>query len=282
MSFEVAAINLRHQVSVQKGLGFARLLFTVDITPQAIAAEDLTLFLYSFTGDLRMIPLGADGLLAHLYEPHVPSHIFTSNRPMSAQVTLAADLTAQTLERIAEIRDAGDLQLQVTLYALNVSPRYGVIPRSQQETITIPHSVWVTHLNTLGFQKVILVEIPIPHNDPASRWAKVTALLARAHELLLEGNPREAIGKSREMLDALQLEMGDPRKYSDLHDQNRNRSSRLSDLRIALRELSHHAHHIDAVSATFPEARRNAQSMIGLIAALLRESMASAPPQPTP
>lgn len=280
MSLDVAALRIQESIHIEPSLGFHRIVFTLHLTPKT--SKEMVLLLYRFTGNLRMRRHG-DPNIAHLFEPHAPALIYASPYASPVQVSLAADLSRETIERIEQARSGGDLEFQLEVNALNPTREDGLIAKSEHESVRIPRSNWLDSLAQLGYMRTVLLEIPIVRPEAPSRWDPVFTHLEHAQKHLATGQGRDAIGACRRAVDQLRSILGEGDNWPwSTGGPTRDRHTRLGDLRKALLALCQPADHIDPVAALFPHDRETAQSIIALTVSLIRESMASAPAPPQP
>ena len=177
---------------------------------------------------------------------------------------------------IEELRNGGGLTLRLRCsYRLRVGGVEAVL--SNEEELSIPQGVWVPLLEQMGYQRTLLLEIPVPDADHRPELANAVELLSRSQRLIAEGQYTEAVGMCRDVLEevtrALKDENGPDVPVAGLFEQTRqmNKADRLRLLRRAAKVLTHLARHRDEVAAAIEWSRIDASSIVTITAALLQE-----------
>lgn len=177
---------------------------------------------------------------------------------------------------IEELRNGGGLTLRLRCsYRLRAGDVDAVL--SNEEDLIIPQGVWVPMLGQMGYQRTLLLELPVPDVDQWPELATAVELLARSQRLIAEGQYTEAVGICRDVLEeitrALKDENGPDVPVAGLFEKTRqmNKAERLRLLRRATKVLTHPARHRDEVAVAIEWSRIDAVSMVTITAALIQE-----------
>jgi hypothetical protein len=199
-------------------------------------------------------------------------------RTNQRQVELVCDLDRARVEAIEAARNGGNLALDVWL-----SWRFGDgHVSSNQEGFVVNQGVWVEVLSQMGYQRALLVEVPLP--DPAAQpeLAEAVRLLTEAQGHMLRGHDRDAVGVLRDVLNEVTRALGDddekiePELKRVLFDNSRNmtKAERLRVVRRALKLVTHPARHRDQVAVGIDWSRTDSAQMIAMVAAFVNEMAA--------
>lgn len=141
----------------------------------------------------------------------------------------------------------------------------------------------------MGYQRTLLVEVPMPDPNVQPELADAVTFLAQAQRHLLLGHDRDAVGSLRDVLEQVKLAFGDddtldPELNRVLFDHSRSmtKAERLHVVRRALMLVTHPARHRDQVSVAIDWSRIDAAQMISMTAAFVNEMSAPGahPPRP--
>ena len=177
---------------------------------------------------------------------------------------------------------AGGLRLSISLM-FNNGWKYSV-----SDQYVVPQSTWIDVLEEMGYQRTLLVEVPMPDPNAQPELAEAVDLLAQSQRHLERGHDREAIGSLRDVLEQVKLAFGDddtldPDLTRVLFADSRSmtKGERLRVLRRALMLVTHPARHRDQVSVAIDWSRMDATQMIAMTAAFVNEMSApdARPPQ---
>lgn len=255
------------QVQGRHGLGFYRLTFIVNLN---IDPSDATL------GD-RLIGLVADivvgGQPAGRATP-VPNQlpILPSNYSFERQLNLELDLDRGQIEAIETIRNGGDLTFNVALYTTLSDPAGQLRQVTPAVGYPVNQGVWLGVLEQMGYQKTMLIEVPIPDAQQFLELAAAAVSLAQAQQAMARGDYREAVGVCRDVMDKINSALKDDDNLEDFTNLKlKTKADRVRLLRRAVRVFTHPAHHGDDVAARFEWNRIDAASTISIVAALLNE-----------
>jgi hypothetical protein len=261
-------------VTAEPAIGFYRLEFTVDLLPRR---ETLNIqSIHRFSGELllKLTPGGRPIPVSQL-APY-------SNGPTSlpwvggerSLMYLVADLDRSRLAALEEIRAGKEITLTVRL---NLELQEG---GSTSNTIVLmdyalKRDAWLEILKSLGFADRMLVDIPSLSPPSNPRVAQAFEYLQGARDALLEGEYREAVGRCRDVLEALSLALGDQDRMRPetealfANTRMLDKEERLQVVRRALKLLTHPARHADDVAAQIEWTRADAFTIVHMVAALL-------------
>jgi hypothetical protein len=238
-----------HELSVQLAVG-------VSTFAEAgkILALEVDLFGFEATGQRSRLARTTANLA---YTPKVTVH----------RVNLSFPLTSLQVHAIEEGR-TGDVRFEIDLNAtLPQAPGY---PGSTQDTayITIAKSRWEQQLAQLGPSAAFEMAVPYPLGDPERD--EVGRTLREAQRLLTTGEVRASILEVRRALewirDNVDWEVPGPKKLANQCTQT-ERWWRIQD---ALYSQTCGALHNDAITKTFKYDRAEAETLLSMTAALLR------------
>ncbi len=196
------------------------------------------------------------------------------------QVPLVADLSLVQLEALEAQRRGGDLTIAVHFHAALDCGVHGLRISTTTLPHTIPQSEWVRILSQMGYQRTLLLEVPVPDSGNAPEMAGAVEFLAEAQRQMIEGHYRQAVGSCRDALEQLAAALQDgsnfPRPLADaLGGTSRwPKAERLRLLRRALTIVTHPAKHGDPMALSFEWDREDARSLISMTAAVISEMRA--------
>jgi hypothetical protein len=177
------------------------------------------------------------------------------------------DLDRGKLEALESMRNGGGLSFSMGLFGTSVEGgRHSLT--STQLAYTAAQGVWVPILEKMGYEKRLLLEVPMPDPVVSPHISGAVQHLEKAQRQLALGYAREAVGACRDALESLKPFLGDTGQ--DLGDaQKRSKKDRLLNLRRALHQITHPAHHADPAAAQFDYGRIDAVSIISSVAGLI-------------
>jgi hypothetical protein len=249
------------------GLGFYRLNFDVRFHIEAAdptAAERLVTLFADVTAGPK--PLGR----AVALQQQLPV------RPVaygsSSQLVLELDLDHSRLEALEGVRNGADLQLNMMVYCTLEDAAGNTRPHSQQVSNTINQGVWVRILEAMDYQKLLLLEVPVPDVQAPPELKDAVNLLARAQDAMARGDYRDAVGGCRDVVERIDsaLKLGVDQA---LFENNRGKT-KVERLKLVIRSLkvfTHPARHSDDASVVFEWNRLDAFFAISSVAAIITE-----------
>ncbi|MFE7580037.1 hypothetical protein ACFU5Y_00540 [Streptomyces gardneri] len=193
------------------------------------------------------------------------------------RVSLDFPLSSRQLHALEEARN-GDIRFELDVCA--TLPRASGFPGSTQATehISIAKSRWEQQLTQLGPSAAFEMAVPYPFGDPDR--VEVGRTLREAQRLLTAGEPRAAILEIRRALEWIQenasWDKPGPRKEARQCSQT-ERWWRILD---ALYSQTSGAMHNDAITRDFTYSRAEAETLLAMTAALLRNVPAELNRQP--
>jgi len=186
------------------------------------------------------------------------------------QAQFSVDLSPIQLEAIEEARTAQDVEFQFDINGLIVGSNL-VEPFFGQLRLRSDTGAWTRVLGEMGFAKSVVLTIPVSPGG-GGRAADAAGRLERALIDVSAGRYREAVRECRDLLEALYLE--DREEFAEFKptfpkSSQAGKGARLHLIREAILVLTHAAAHDDPVARSFQWERKDAQMVIGLLAALI-------------
>jgi hypothetical protein len=183
------------------------------------------------------------------------------------------------LEAVEEIRNGSNLQVNLTLYAQVQMAGGDTWHSNGQIQHTIGQSDWVALLGTLGYQRTLLLEVPMPDAVADPELASAVSSLSEAHHQFQIGHYRPAVAGCRDVLEQLTTALGDlaglpqplKKSLSPQVTKTWTKAERLRLLRQAMYILTSPSHHGDPAASTFEWDRQDAVAIVGMTAAVIRE-----------
>lgn len=113
-------------------------------------------------------------------------------------------LTGQQLEAIEARRGEGDLVLKVGLRASTYTDETLPVQTLSDESLTVPRADWLKALETSGYRKTLLFEVPVKHMDDHA-----DALFKKAQYMIDTGLYKDAVMQCRHIIEHVEAERGD-------------------------------------------------------------------------
>ncbi|MBI3183715.1 MAG: hypothetical protein HYZ28_16375 [Myxococcales bacterium] len=143
----------------------------------------------------------------------------------------------------------------------------------------VNQGTWVELLRTMGYADRMLLEVPAPGSIQNPQLKDAVDQLRQAHQHLLEGRWRDAVGSCRDVVEALGRGIGDGDEVdrvqvpAPLFENTRqmDKAGRLRVLRRALKVLTHPARHRDEVAVNIEWTPSDARAVVSMMAALLSQ-----------
>jgi hypothetical protein len=268
-----ASVSVEH-VQGQKAVGFSRLLMGLKLSVSARPAgstddrpnESLTAM------PAELLVGGQGGGPIGRSDP-VPGQlpIDDAAHDFDRYLQMTFDLDRTRLEAIENVRNGSDLNLTLNLYPA-LANRGGYIRQANQALVyQVEQSRWVKILDELGYQRTLLIEVGVPHGQQPPSMAKALEHLAAAQGLIARGDYREAVGRCRDVLDAIKVELADDDQVDFKGASDMHKADRLRLIRRGLYSFTSAARHIDEVTRQFEWNRVDAVSAVSLVAAIVNE-----------
>lgn len=270
----------------ERGLGFFRLNVTADFIIEPAGNSGGQPGLPQVTELIAEVRTGGRSIGRFVPMPgYLPIRSY-SERSNRQSIPLTCDPDRARVEAIEQLRAGGHL---VTEISINARFEDGNA-FSLQESYTVNQGVWIDVLAEMGYQRTLLVEVPMPDPNAQPELADAVALLAQSQGHLMLGHDRDAVGSLRDVLEQVKLAFGDDDSIDpDLNrvlfanSRSMTKGERLRVLRRALMLVTHPARHRDQVSVAIDWSRIDATQMILMTAAFINEMSApdARPPQPS-
>ena len=187
------------------------------------------------------------------------------------QVNLELELDRARLEALEHVRGGKDLAFNLNLYTTLTDSNGNVRQVNVGGAHVLNQSAWIALLEQIGYQKTMLLEVPVPDAQQQPELAAGVRSLASAQQAMARGDYREAVGLCRDVLEQVSLALKDNDSITFVDARDMNKADRLRLLRRAARVFTHPARHQDKVTTLFDWNRVDAASTISMVAALLNE-----------
>ena len=258
-----------------EGAGYHRLIASVVITMHDRPPEEIV-EVTNLSGDLKIWDerKGHKEVFLGRVLPWSDNLIVSSPFETSPSLmTFEMEMDAKRIQAIEKIRRGGDLTLSLNLFGV---ARCGKEPPQRVEAKIfrlIGQSQWVKALESMGYSRTLLLEIPLLDDEEKPGFAEAAGHLKTAQTHLLKGHFREAVGACRDVLECLAKALGDEKetdsvKFENLREMNKDERLRL--VRRALKIVTHPARHADEVAAQIEWGPEDARAVIMMTAALLQ------------
>lgn len=254
-----------------KGLGFYQLIFPIKITMHNIPKE-FTTTVTNISGTLRVQGIGSQSsptLLGRLIQQGATRPITTYEYVSDNHTSLEVELDAKRIEAIEQIRLGGDLTFSIDLYA--TANRGGSIEQlyRQPYQLAINQSDWIKVLESIDYQKTLLLEIPVPIGETNLAFTEAAKHLETAQKQMLLGHYREAVSACRDVLESMNHFSNDVGEPAPTSKRKRNKIERFSAIRISLQDLTNAAKHADETANLIEWNLADARASISMAATLL-------------
>ena len=261
-------------VSGQRAVGFSRLLIglKLPVSTRPSGSPDDVPFETLAAMPVELMVGGPGGGYVGRSEPF-PAQLPIEDAlyDFDRHLQLAFDLDRLRLEAIENARNGSDLTLTFNLFPALLNRIGQTRQTSQQLVYLIDQSRWLKVLADLGYQRTLLIEVAVPQGQHSPSMAKALEHLAGAQALMARGDYREAVGRCREVLDAIKVELADDDLVDFKGASEMHKADRLRLVRRGLYSLTSAAHHMDEVTRQFEWNRADAVSAVSMVAAVLNE-----------
>ncbi len=266
----VAEVSVRHLAGI-RAVGSHLLLVQLDVIP-ANYKDNPTGTISNFGGFAEINSGGRVGELRP-YGQRYPLRL-PMQTPPSHMLQLLLDLGHERLDAIEEIRKDGQLVFTFCLTAdADFGERLEVGEASVQYRINA--GTWIEILGQMGYQDTLVIDVPFPKSAREGPIQEACLHLRESQGLFLGGSYREAVGKCRDVLEALARAIQEA-DSDEVPAQGKaaTKDQRYGGIRAALRFLTHPARHADKDAATYTWTRADAQYCLAAAAAIVRRFLA--------
>src|SRR5216683_4590587 len=181
------------QLQGQRGLGFYRLTFLTVLNVEAgdsAVGDRLNTILTDIAASGRT--LGRANAQPHQL-PIVPA-----SYAQERQINFELDLDRARLEALENARNGGDITFNITFFPTLADPSGQLRQTTAQAAFVANQSTWAAVLQQMDYQKVMLLELPVPDAVQFPELAAAARSLAQAHLSIGRGDHREAVGLCRD------------------------------------------------------------------------------------
>jgi hypothetical protein len=189
------------------------------------------------------------------------------NGQTRGRIAFQIELDRERLKALEEQRQGGDLYLKVRvegqLFWAGGTRRRSLV--LDDATRPINQSDWARLRQEMGVGETLLLEIPAPSAQNRPDLAQAVTFWREAREDWMQGQYRDAVGKCRQVLEALPT---GPQPAPNPRD--RTKEERIEQVRRNLLELCHAALHTDAVCQAMSWDRADAELAVTECAGLLQ------------
>lgn len=178
-------------------------------------------------------------------------------------------LTGQQLEAIEACRGDGDLVLKIGLRASTGTVGSPLIQTLSDEPLKVPREDWLKALESSGFRKTLMFEMPVAYlDDHADR------LFHKAQYMIDTGLYKDAVMQCRHIIEHVEAERGDKQLSMNANKDSQDRAKRMEmsveDRMLSMRE---HVKNICQLGGHGHEqfTRSQARAVLAMTMALLSE-----------
>jgi len=251
------------------GLGFYQLIFPIEITTHN-TPKDTAVTVTNISGTLRAHGRGAQSLVGRLVPQGAIRNITTYEYVGGHQINLEIELDAKRIEAIEQIRLGGNLTFSIELYAFANRGESSEQLYNSPHQFTISQSDWIKVLESIGYRKTLLLEIPVPTGETNPAFTEAAKFLESAQKQMLLGNYREAVSACRDVLESMNRFLNDENGSTQPSKRKRNKLERVSAIRTSLHDLTSAAKHADETTSLIEWNLADARASISMAATLLQ------------
>lgn len=258
----------------------------------------------SIQGDISLVSAGLKLLVGPLQilSPGLP--LEQRRERSDTNILMSVDLTRAQLEEIERRRSGGDLTFALLLRGscthwfsplfdaegkekplgnVAVATIFHEVGRTvrqplkaSEQLVPVPQGEWVRVLGEMGYQRTLLLEIPILEETSQPELARASASLKEAQKALLLGHYRDVVGKCRDVFEHLWkylgVKPGDIDTGAIFRDlQKLDLHGRFGVLMRAAYVVTHVAHHNDEAALRLVPTYDDAMELLTITAAMLRK-----------
>jgi hypothetical protein len=193
------------------------------------------------------------------------------------QLQLQSAFTRQNLEKIEALRNGGNIEFKLRLFAdligFDDSTNDRIFfARTQDEVqIRIQQSEWIKLLNVWKFGSHLLFEISLDDSVP-EKLQRAYSCLTVAQTMFFQGSWEQCVSECRKSLEALHLYIGNNTSLKELLSQKKFNSlpERCLVLLLAAKDICHLASHSDDTAASTVWKKKDAELLLHQVAICLK------------
>ena len=186
------------------------------------------------------------------------------------QIDFEIELDSKRIEAIEQIRLGGELTFSISLYATATQNENSTPLHNQPYELLVSQSDWIKVLESIGYQKTLLLEIPVPTGETNATFAEAAKHLGTAQKHMLLGHYRDAVGACRDVLESMNRFLYSEDNPAQTSKRKRDKSERISAVRVSLYELTSAAKHADDTTSLIEWNLADARASISMAATLLQ------------
>lgn len=258
----------------EPGAGHFRLVFRIHFVIYARRSDE----------EFALLPFEADVVVSRSDEQalrlgravDVNQHsVININKHSSPQyIDFGLELDRARVEAIETVRGGGELRFRLTVSTIGSGPK-GTWRALEMIQAPVNQGTWIEALQRMGYGETALLEVPVVPRDACPQLTAAFDYLADAQSDLLHGDWRDAVGKTRDIMEAIASALGEEgdqlAEFQKLFEKVRgsDRATRLRVLRRALTLFAAPAKHGDEKSSAIDWKRSDAVMAVHMAAALL-------------
>ena len=195
--------------------------------------------------------------------------------PSTHDILMEVELDQTRLEAVEAIRLGAGLRFAVPIRAQLEIDGESVVVHDPM-ALEVNQGTWVENLATMGYAEIRLIEVPVLDSSVYPDLAGAVGDLTAARKSMHNGDWREAVGRCRDALESIGLELGDGDdvdpsvRHLFANTRRMSKRERTQFLRRALKLMTHPARHRDDLSKTIDWTRTDAVTLIAMVAATLQ------------
>ncbi len=272
-SFKVATLDIQG-VNLRSILGAYELVFALRV--EVLPAADFEC-LVSITG-ARVAVKSADGKTHQLGFARSDEPFEMQQRPFPASMSrgLVLAVPPSQLAAIDDVRDAGDLQFELTLRGTGIDQHGDQMLQDTKLLCHLGRSDWVKKLREARARDILLLEVPIPFAEFSADWSEIAGGLKRAEGQFRKADYHSCVATCRTVIQELGAVMQkDPNWANAVLDRlgrdrrGMSKAEREVGLWGALRHYTHQSHHAESEGGVGFYSRSEAQQVLTLTAAFV-------------
>lgn len=278
MAFQVASDQYGDvrfdRVDGERGAGHFRLVFKLQFAHYG-RPNDGVRAIGPFECDVNVrLETGEEVRLGRAHQVNQQSLVFIRREAGSQSLDVGIELDHSRVGYLERARDGGGLVFRLTVSALAVGPE-GPWRPLDSIVAEVNQSQWLVALSRMGYGEFQVLELPAFPGESNPAYAKAFDYLDEAHSHMQRGLYRDAVGKCRDVMEAVASALGEddewkkeaPRLFNNVS--GADRVTRIRILRRAFWLLAAPAKHGDERSSAIEWTRSDAVMAVHIATVLL-------------
>ena len=260
----------------RRGLGLVRLVFSVGYTVYPRQANgcgfnEIRGQVLAGAKESSDLPLGT-ALPEHPFSVTAHDHV------QNHGILFFLDVSRDAIEAIEEIRRGDNLRFTLKIAGLVTAPDDSRRSAQDELSFEVNQRAWIDILDSIGYGKYLLVEIPLPTNQDTEAAAQALTHLEKARRLIWSGDYSGSAFACRLSLESLTQAVGDEGPLGNAVGAYRggkesreamSEEDRFRFAREAIRHVCHPSAHPPASGAVSTFDRADAICILGATTALV-------------